>query len=54
LLPQVAAEFGWDRETFLEQACLKAGLPREAWKTGARILVFEARIFAESARAATS
>jgi len=29
-------------------------LPREAWKTGARILVFEARIFAESARAATS
>ena len=54
LLPQVAAEFGWDRETFLEQACLKAGLPREAWRTGARILVFEARIFAERARAATS
>jgi uncharacterized protein (TIGR00296 family) len=54
LLPQVAAEFGWDRETFLEQTCLKAGLPREAWRTGARILVFEARIFAESAPAATS
>jgi uncharacterized protein (TIGR00296 family) len=54
LLPQVASELGWDRETFLEQACLKAGLPREAWRTGARILVFEARIFAERAPAATS
>jgi AmmeMemoRadiSam system protein A len=54
LLPQVAAEFGWDREMFLEQTCLKAGLPREAWRTDARILVFEARIFAESAPAATS
>jgi uncharacterized protein len=54
LLPQVATGFGWDRETFLEHACLKAGLPREAWRTGARILVFEARIFAESAPAATS
>lgn len=54
LLPQVAAEFGWDRETFLEQACLKAGVPRDAWRTGARILAFEARIFAESAPAATS
>ena len=54
LLPQVAAEYGWDRETFLEQACLKAGLPCEAWKTGARILVFEARIFAERAPAGMS
>jgi uncharacterized protein, PH0010 family len=54
LLPQVAPEFRWDRETFLEQACLKAELPRDAWRTGARILVFEARIFAESAPAATS
>ena len=54
LLPQVATEFGWDSETFLEQACVKAGLPREAWRTGARILVFEARIFAETAPAATS
>ena len=54
LLPQVAAEFGWDRETFLEQACLKAGVPCDAWRAGARILVFEARIFADSAPAATS
>ena len=53
LLPQVASEFGWDRDTFLDHACLKAQLPRDAWKSGARILVFEARIFAESAPAGT-
>jgi AmmeMemoRadiSam system protein A len=27
LLPQVATEYGWDRETFLRHTCLKAGLP---------------------------
>jgi AmmeMemoRadiSam system protein A len=54
LLPQVACEFGWDRETFLEHACRKAGLPREAWRTGASVLVFEAHIFADSAPAAAS
>lgn len=47
LLPQVATENGWDRETFLEEACLKAGLPRDAWKRGARIQVFEAIVFGE-------
>ena len=26
LLPQVATEYGWDRLTFLEQTCRKAGL----------------------------
>jgi hypothetical protein len=31
-LPQVATEFGWDRDTFLEQLCVKAGLPKSAWK----------------------
>jgi len=32
LLPQVPIEFGWDRETFLEQLCAKAGLPEGSWK----------------------
>ncbi len=32
LLPQVATEYGWDMETFLSQACLKAGLPQQAWR----------------------
>ena len=30
LLPQVAQEYGWDRKLFLEQTCLKAGLPANA------------------------
>ena len=47
LLPQVATEHGWDRETFLEQTCLKAGLPGDAWRRGARILRFEAEVFGE-------
>ncbi len=47
LLPQVAVEQGWDRETFLDHTCLKAGLPREAWRSGAEIYVFEAEVFGE-------
>jgi len=31
LLPQVAREEGWDRQTFLEHTCLKAGLSPDAW-----------------------
>jgi AmmeMemoRadiSam system protein A len=48
LLPQVAVEWGWDRETFLSQAAVKAGLPPDAWKTGAKIYRFEAEVFGES------
>jgi AmmeMemoRadiSam system protein A len=50
LLPQVAAEHGWDRDTFVAQACLKAGLASDAWRHGARIFVFEAQVFGESDR----
>jgi AmmeMemoRadiSam system protein B/AmmeMemoRadiSam system protein A len=45
LLPQVAVEQKWDRDEFLAEACLKAGLPRDAWKTGAAVYVFEAIVF---------
>jgi len=45
LLPQVPVENGWDREEFLAQACLKAGLPEDAWRQGARIYSFEAIVF---------
>jgi len=45
LLPQVPVENHWSRDTFLEQACLKAGLPGDAWKTGADIYIFEAIVF---------
>ncbi|MBN1273691.1 MAG: AmmeMemoRadiSam system protein B [Candidatus Aminicenantes bacterium] len=45
LLPQVPVEQNWSREVFLRQACLKAGLPSEAWRRGAEIYVFEAIVF---------
>jgi AmmeMemoRadiSam system protein B/AmmeMemoRadiSam system protein A len=45
LLPQVPVENRWSRETFLDQACVKAGLPPDAWKKGAEIFVFEAIVF---------
>jgi AmmeMemoRadiSam system protein A len=50
LLPQVATEHGWDRDTFVAQTCLKAGLAEDAWRHGARIFVFEAQVFGESHR----
>lgn len=45
LLPQVAVENKWNREEFLAQCCLKAGLEEDAWKKGADIFVFEALVF---------
>jgi AmmeMemoRadiSam system protein A len=47
LLPQVAAEHGWDRITFLEQTCRKAGLPITAWREGAIVEAFTAQVFGE-------
>jgi len=47
LLPQVAVEWRWEREAFLDQTCDKAGLPRDAWRHGARIWRFEAEVFGE-------
>jgi AmmeMemoRadiSam system protein A len=47
LLPQVPIERGWDRTTFLEQTCRKAGLPRDAWQKGATIEAFTAEVFGE-------
>lgn len=49
LLPQVASERGWDRTTFLEQTCRKAGLPPGAWSDpSTRIRIFTAEVFDES------
>lgn len=47
LLPQVPLEHGWNRETFLAQTCLKAGLPVDAWQHGAQIDAFTAEVFTE-------
>lgn len=46
LLPQVATEYGWDRLTFLDQTCIKAGLSPGCWKDPATtIYIFSAEIF---------
>jgi uncharacterized protein len=48
LLPQVATEYGWDRDTFLQQTCVKAGLPPDTWRAGdCRIEKFAAEVFGE-------
>jgi AmmeMemoRadiSam system protein A len=47
LLPQVPIEHQWDRITFLEHTCRKAGLPPDAWQKGATIEAFTAEIFGE-------
>jgi AmmeMemoRadiSam system protein A len=48
LLPQVALEQGWDRETFLDRACWKAGLPAGSWRQpGVQVLAFTAEVFSE-------
>jgi len=47
LLPQVAVEHGWDRITFLEQTCKKAGLPPNAWQAGAKLEAFTAEVFGD-------
>lgn len=47
LLPQVPIEHRWNRVTFLEQTCKKAGLPPDAWKSGARIEAFTAEVFGD-------
>jgi AmmeMemoRadiSam system protein A len=47
LLPQVATEWEWDRETFLDQTCVKAGLPPAAWRQGAKVYRFAAEVFGD-------
>ncbi len=48
LLPQVALEWEWDAHAFLAHTCRKAGLPRDAWSSGATVWRFEAEVFREA------
>jgi AmmeMemoRadiSam system protein A len=49
LLPQVAQEYRWTAERFLEETCVKAGLERDAWKQpGTRVQAFTAEVFSEA------
>jgi AmmeMemoRadiSam system protein B/AmmeMemoRadiSam system protein A len=47
LLPQVPLEQGWDRDEFLQQICLKAGLPTECWER-ATLYTFTAEVFGKT------
>ncbi|HEU4340516.1 MAG TPA: AmmeMemoRadiSam system protein A [Candidatus Binatia bacterium] len=48
LLPQVAPQYGWDIQTFLEQTCIKAGLRKHAWQDrDTRVSSFTALILEE-------
>ena len=48
LLPQVPVEWNWDKEDFLCQCCLKAGLTPDCWLLdGTKIYNFRAIIFEE-------
>ena len=48
LLPQVATEYGWSREEFLDHTCLKAGLQAGDWRRpGTRLQTFTAEVFGE-------
>jgi AmmeMemoRadiSam system protein A len=49
LLPQVASQFHWPAQRFLEETCVKAGLDRDAWKDPAtKIEGFTADVFSEA------
>jgi AmmeMemoRadiSam system protein A len=46
LLPQVATDYNWDRLTFIEQTCMKAGLTENCWREkDTEIYIFSAEIF---------
>ena len=47
LLPQVAAQYRWNRNQFLAETCIKAGLSPDAWREGASIHCFTADVFGE-------
>jgi len=48
LLPQVPVEQKWDRETFLRQTCVKAGMHTDCWKDeNTDIFMFTAVVFPE-------
>ncbi|MDD4701940.1 MAG: AmmeMemoRadiSam system protein A [Desulfovibrio sp.] len=45
-LPQVPVEQGWDRLSYLENLCTKAGVPKNSWQQPlARLFWFEALVF---------
>ena len=48
-LPQVATQYGWDRDTLLTMVCRKAGLRGDAWQGGdVELFIFEAQVITAS------
>ncbi len=48
LLPQVPVEWGWDSKEFLEQCCIKAGIPKNSWlRHDTEVYTFHAILFKE-------
>ena len=48
LLPQVASERDWDSKTFVEQTCVKANLPKQAYlDDDVELYRFSAEVFNE-------
>lgn len=48
LLPQVPVEWGWDSEEFLDQCCVKAGIPKSSWmRLDTEVYTFQAILFKE-------
>ncbi|VVB57538.1 Uncharacterised protein [uncultured archaeon] len=55
LLPQVAIEWNFTPQTFLEAICEKAGMPKDMWKSpSAKLWTFGAEIYAEKKPAGAS
>jgi AMMECR1 domain-containing protein len=46
-LPQVPVEQGWDRDQYLENLCLKAGLPTSCMSTNPELYTFTTLVFGE-------
>ena len=48
LLPAVPLSYNWDKDTYLNQLCLKAGLPKNSWQEkDAELLAFESEEWEE-------
>lgn len=47
LLPQVPVKHGWDVREFLRNLCQKARLPKDCWRTDAKILAYQGKIWKE-------
>jgi uncharacterized protein (TIGR00296 family) len=49
LLPQVATEYQWDEEEFLDHTCIKAGLPPKSWmRHDVELFSFQGQVFSEN------